>query len=39
MNTHVPFQDTTWGFYVVLGVSIIAAWVAGYFLLRNKKKK
>lgn len=39
MNTGVPFQDEPWGFYVVLGVSIIAASVAGYFLLRSKKKK
>ena len=43
MNTGVPFQDKTWGFYVVLGVSVAAAAIAGYFLLRgkkdNKKKK
>ncbi len=39
MNTGVPFKDEPWGFYVVLGISIVAAAVAGYFLLRNKKKK
>ena len=38
MNTGVPFQGETWGFYVVLGVSVAAAAIAGYFLLRGKKE-
>ena len=39
MNTGVPFQNEPWGFYVVLGVSAIAASVASYFMLRSKKEK
>ena len=39
MNTGVPFEGQQYGFYVVTGISLIIAGVAGYYLLRTKKEK
>lgn len=39
MNTGVPFEGQKYGFYVVTGISLIIAGVAGYYLLRTKKEK
>ena len=39
MNTGVPFEGQQYGFYVVTGISLLIAGVAGYYLLRTKKEK
>ena len=39
MNTGVPFEGQKYGFYVVTGISLVIAGVAGYYLLRTKKEK
>ena len=39
MNTGVPFEGQQYGFYVVTGISLVIAGVAGYYLLRTKKEK
>ncbi len=38
MNTGVPFQGEVYGFWIVVGISTIAAAISGYFLLRSKKR-
>jgi magnesium transporter len=36
MNVRVPFEDSSWGFFVVLGISIVAA-VTAFIVLWRKK--
>ncbi|NLV58233.1 MAG: magnesium transporter CorA family protein [Clostridiales bacterium] len=36
MNVRVPFEDSNWGFFVVLGISIVAA-VGAFIVLWRKK--
>lgn len=39
MNTGVPFQGKVWGFWVVVGISLILTAVSSFFFLRGKTFK
>jgi magnesium transporter len=36
MNVNVPFQDSPFGFWIVVGISVFSAMMAGFFLWRKK---
>lgn len=39
MNTGVPFQGKLWGFWVVIGISVVMTGISAFLLLRSKTFK